>query len=223
MEKKTCDFGSVLRQLRKDCARYKAGVGPRLVAYLTNAGLAMDALCERAEKRKRRRNALGSFTPVPGEMLLGPQGVAWQIGARTICDLWQFEVGTDGCRVDEFVIRSGMHIAWKFHGKRTLLRMRKEAEKREIVANATMWDVGAAVKFYKDSFPPRCAVATLHSKVVSRKTSDAYPLANELYRPVLFLDHGTVTIRGVREDAFIEGPIILLNYDDSTTEIFPMK
>lgn len=201
---------------------YGPAIGPRLVTYVADNGLAMDALCERAEKQKKRRKVLGVFTPVPSEELVGVQGMAGQIGPDTLCDLWQFELGTDGNKKCKFGVRFNMHVAWTFQGKRSFRRMRQEADRRRIVAKATAWDVGAALKFHLKAFPRRCAVTTLHSKVAMRRASDRFPLANDDYHPVFFVNRGSVSIRGVREDEMIDGPIILLSYDDSVLELFPM-
>lgn len=221
---KARDWKRDLDQLRKDCMAYGPAIGPRLFAYVADNGLAMDALCERAEKLKRRRNAFGVLTPVPSEELLGVQGMAWQIGPNTLCELLQFELGTDGNKKCKFGVRFGMHVAWTFHGKRSLRRIRQEADRRGIVAKAkaTAWDIGAALKFNLKALPRRCAVVSMHSKVAMRRGSDRFPLAAEEYRPVFFVDRGSVSIRGVREDEMINGPVILLGYGDSVMELFPM-
>lgn len=203
---------------------YGPALGPRLHAYVADNGLAMDALCERVERLKRRRNALGAFTPVPSEELVGVQGMASQIGPDTPCDLWQFELGTDGNKRCKFGVRFGMHVVWTFHGKRSLRRMRQEAERRGVVARATAtaWDIGAALKFHLKALPRRCAVVSMHSRVAMRRGSDRFPISGEDYRPVFFVNRGSVSIRGVREDEMVNGPIILLGYDDSVLELFPM-
>ncbi len=199
-------------------------VGARLALLFNQSKKAFRALAERETAFLNivgfmpRRDVLAQYLPVVNASVLSFNAqcgdIAWP---RT--PLFDSEIGVDGDRENRFVIRKFPHVAKRFETRHQLIRAVEEMQERNIDANATVWDVLAALRSCRRRLPHKCAIVILHSRIIGKhdfaKSGSPQPPSYMTF----FLCGRTVEIRNVSENEYVGPPTLFLDYASSTVDL----